>query len=341
VKLVDFKQYTATNISDAHTLADGSNPGGTSSSKLYCLATTCGSATIALPCQNTFTNTGTPYGSTTTFTTTGSLPNACAGDGGGGRMAYNSTYADSTTMAKDSMLMDIINGIENGDPFPVYDAQTRWALQYYVSSQNDSLNAATGYENAKAFAMADGAISAGDYATAQTLLNNVSPNNIIENNWQTVDNMVITKGANLDTGDVSSLQAIAIQCPQMGGNIVYNARAMLNNYYQRTITYNDNCGDNNDNRLASVNSAAIEKAQSIMVYPNPNNGSMTFSYKIKDDARLDISDLNGKLVGTYNLPAANYRFEVKNNNLKDGVYFYRISDAKNTVIKIGKIIVIQ
>jgi|GEM_PF-1045183 len=338
-------KWVSTDITDDQTLADHSNPGGTGTSKLYSTAATCTSTTTYLPCQNTQSS-GTTYSLTTTLiSTTGSLPCVCIGDCGSGRMAYNnSTYADSTLTAKDSMLMDLVNNIENGDPLPIYDTQTRWALQYYVSSQNANLNAATGYENAKAFAAVDGAISGSNYSQAQTLLNTINPNNTLENNWQLVDNITIKlQGNSLDSIDVSTLHNVAMQCPQKGGNIVYTARALLNNYYKNIIVYVDSCYDDNngDNRVASVNKTVADKPQTVTVYPNPNNGSMTFTYKIKDDARLEIMDLNGKLVGTYNLPATNYRFEVKSDNLKDGVYFYRVTDSKNIVVKIGKIIVMQ
>jgi hypothetical protein len=340
-----FNKYVSTDITDAHTLADNSNPGGAATSKLYCLAAACTATSTPLPCQNAYAGTGIPYAATvTTFSTTGSLPCACTGDCGGLRMAQNnSVYADSATMARDSMLMNMVNSIENGDPFPVYDMQTRWALQYYVSSQNSSLNPATGYENAQAFAAVDGAISGSNYGLAQTILSAITPNNTVENNWQLVDNLTIKlQSDSLDSADVAALKGVAIQCPLTGGNIVYTARALLNNNLKRAITYADNCIDNGDNnRTASINNTIIDKSSTVTVYPNPNNGSMTFAYKIKDDARLEISDLSGRLVGTYLLPAANNRFDVKNEYLKDGVYFYRVMDSKNTVVKIGKIIIIQ
>ena len=38
-----------------------------------------------------------------------------------------------------------------------------------------------------------------------------------------------------------------------------------------------------------------------------------------DDAHLEISDLNGRLAGTYFLPASSSQAEVKNEDLKNGV----------------------
>ena len=78
----------------------------------------------------------------------------------------------------------------------------------------------------------------------------------------------------------------------------------------------------------------------INLYPNPNNGTMMLDYNVKADANLEISDLSGRLVGTYFLPAAGTHAEVKNNELNNGVYIYRVT-SNGVVIKIGKIIVMQ
>jgi len=67
---------------------------------------------------------------------------------------------------------------------------------------------------------------------------------------------------------------------------------------------------------------------------------MMLDYNVKADANLEISDLSGRLVGTYFLPAAGTHAEVKNNELYNGVYIYRVT-SNGVVIKIGKIIVMQ
>jgi hypothetical protein len=80
--------------------------------------------------------------------------------------------------------------------------------------------------------------------------------------------------------------------------------------------------------------------EQISLYPNPNNGNMTFEYNIKEDAVLEISDLNGRLVGTYNLPALNSKMVVKGEGLINAIYMYRVT-SNGAVIKIGKIVVMQ
>ena len=78
----------------------------------------------------------------------------------------------------------------------------------------------------------------------------------------------------------------------------------------------------------------------INLYPNPNNGTMMLDYSINDDASLEITDITGNLVGTYNLPATETTMKVQSNNLQNGMYLYRVI-SNNVVIKLGKIVVMQ
>jgi hypothetical protein len=342
----------STSITDAQTLADNSDPSNaTTPSKLYCLAATCTGGSTPLPCQNNWINSGTAYLlGTTTFSTTGTAP-TCIGDGGGGRMAaghatvnsaQDSTAIDSTSLAA------MVTGIENSAPLPVYDAETRWAVQHFVSSLDSSIDAATGYDNAKTMAMANLAAAGGDYATALSISNAVVPTNLIETNWQQVNAIWLPKAADTtntyqySNTDISTLESIAPQCPLIGGSIVFKARAILSNYYGGVINYPNSCIDSSGNvaKTANINKASLPK-NTITVYPNPNNGHMTFAYTFKGEGHLEISDVNGNLVGSYILPEGSSHTEVKNNDLKNGVYFYRIMDANGVVLKIGKIVVMQ
>jgi len=62
----------------------------------------------------------------------------------------------------------------------------------------------------------------------------------------------------------------------------------------------------------------------INLYPNPNNGTMMLDYSINDDASLEITDITGNLLGTYNLPATETTMKVQSNNLQNGMYLYRV-----------------
>jgi len=330
-----------------HTLADNSNPSASPTSKLYCRTATCTGSTTYLPCANTYTNLGTPYVTgTTLISTTGSSSQHCASDGGGGggggRMAAPGINNNTDT----AYYQNIQNSIRNTtNRYPVYDVETRWALQHYLSSANPYMLAATGYENAQAFAMVDAKLADENYTAAQSLLNSIQPTNVIEQNWLTVSNIIIKQQNNnaLTNADVNALQHVAEQCYLTGGNIVWRARAILDCYYKTILNYPDLCVANNSIARLNAATSGIENPytnQLVNFYPNPNNGKMTFEYTITNDASLEISDLNGRLVGTYFLPAYNNVAEVRNEDLKNGIYMYRVI-SNGIVIKIGKIIIMQ
>ncbi|MGZ3862718.1 MAG: T9SS type A sorting domain-containing protein, partial [Bacteroidia bacterium] len=332
-----------TDISIAQTLTDASNP-GVGSSKLFCLASTCSSSVTPLPCTN-FTVAGsgaTPYGASTLSVTTGSSPGLCTSEGGTGRMTNNANVQDAS--ADSSSLVALLNFT---DSLPAYTHETYWATQYYVSSANNSINAVQDYENAKGFALVDGAMTSGDYSTAQNLLNAITTKNAVENNWKTVDGILIAQGLNnndsLNTNDISSLTSVAQQCPMSGGSIVWKARALINKYYMTVINYSGDCPDlsgNNGERKSNGISSHVIANPTFNLYPNPNNGNLFLDYIIGKDANLEIVDINGNLVGTYNLPTTRTRVEVRNENLQNGVYLYRII-SNNNMIKFGKIVVMK
>jgi len=232
-------KYT-TSITDVQTLVDASNPGTSLTSKLYCLVSTCTLATTPLPCQNTQIGSITSYTTggiyQSLYTTTGFSPNLCAADCGPAcrtMASANQTYSDSTTT--DSILTAMVDGVENGPPLPVYDDETRWAVQYYVSGLDTTIAAASNYTNAKTMAIANAASGNADYATSQGINSNIIPTNIIETNWQQVNSIWLRKVSDTTyqytSADSSTLESIAAQRPLSGGSIVYKARAIVNAFY--------------------------------------------------------------------------------------------------------------
>ena len=351
-------QFGNSSLSSAQTLCDNSNPGiSGSTSILYNLAATCASSvtTTYLPCVNSFTNTPsvayTASGGTVTLSAVGGTGyNTCTSEGGTGRMMASDTLdqasSNSIDVPSDSLLQSYL---VYGGTLPVYDYETHWAKQYLVNKIRPAIAASNTYANAKAFALVDAAMANGNYTSAQNMNNAISPNNVIERNWQRVDNAILKQqsGDTLNQSDITALQPIAAQCPLSGGRIVNRARAILNAYYRNIIAYPNDCPVNYG---AGSVSSRIENTgpgitnavpiQTVNLYPNPNNGTMMLDYSINDDARLEITDITGNLVGAYNLPATGTTMKVQSNNLQNGMYLYRVI-SNNVVIKLGKIVVMQ
>ena len=69
--------------------------------------------------------------------------------------------------------------------------------------------------------------------------------------------------------------------------------------------------------------------QWVKVYPNPANNNITIPYYIpkKSNAIIEIIDISGKIVQSYNLgqiPIGSHKQIINTTNMEIGVYFYRL-----------------
>lgn len=346
--------FNNSTISSYQTLCDASNPGAGTMSRLYTQAPTCTTTSTYQPCTNGQVA-GTAYtasgGTVTLLSASGNSTYTCVagGGGGGGRMAGSATTGGVVINdQKDSLRAELDSMIMSNIPYASYDYETHWAMQYYVNSVDTGVHVMQGYDNAKRFALVDGQLALGNYAQAQNLNNSIIPSGTIENNWKTVNSLAIgnAPGTNyvFSQNDITALRGIAAQCPLTGGSIVYRARTMLNNYYGTILEYPDVCPINagNDGGGVQRNTGINEhKAPNqFVLYPNPNRGDMTLEYKITQNATLEITDISGKLVGKYNLPADSFKIQITNERMENGIYLYRVL-ANSSILKAGKIIVMK
>jgi len=333
---------TSTHFAGAQTLSDGSAPATSPTSKLYESASSC----TLTPCTNTVSIvTGSVAYATSTSLLSASGLNTliCASDGSGGGGGGSGRMAQTdTTGTNDSMKIVLLDMLINNGTLSAYDYETRWALHHQIHSIMPGINVNTGiYANAKSFAQVDIKLGASDYIGAKNLLNAISPTNVIEQNHMTVDKILIKLHSDtLNTNDVSALKSVASQCHLTGGSIVWRARALVNSYYKNIIYFADVCPTANGARLAGIANGNSDNKQLVTVYPNPNNGSMIIEYSISNDAVLDITDINGKLVGRYNLSAAGTTLNITNDKLENGIYIYHVTGGNN-YSNTGKIVIMK
>ncbi len=72
----------------------------------------------------------------------------------------------------------------------------------------------------------------------------------------------------------------------------------------------------------------------IAVYPNPTNGNLSIAYSLGEfkSIKLEIFDVQGKLMSTYNLNPEDKTINIDNLNLGNGVYFYSIKGDEKTLM---------
>jgi hypothetical protein len=186
-------------------------------------------------------------------------------------------------------------------------------------------------------------IELGLFNEALTLNSSIFASNIVEQNLQTANNMLLKKLTNYNYsytgGDIVELNLIAAQCEMEGGKGVILARNILMQLSKGIIAFANNCnsngriGDDTEQRTGNTE-------DNFTLYPNPNDGNFTLNYTIALDAQLNITDVTGKVICTYNLLSNANSIEVNCKELSNGCYLYNIL-LGGSVIKSDKIIIIK
>lgn len=151
---------------------------------------------------------------------------------------------------------------------------------------------------------------------------------------QNAYNALYINGIN-SKADLDNLSSIADLCPQLYGNAVYQARALLQSITYVGKVYADSCDNSKvrkemwlDDEPTSVSLTGDVQAK---LYPNPNNGSFTLAYDLKknNDAEVLIYDVTGKVVYKTSLDNLDNMKQINTNNLHNGIYFIQLIHDKN------------
>ena len=86
----------------------------------------------------------------------------------------------------------------------------------------------------------------------------------------------------------------------------------------------------------------INNTASLGLFPNPSKGNLNLKYKLKptDKGEIIIYDIAGKLIGRYEINAANNQMLISNEQLNNGIYFYHII-LNNKVVQNDKLVIIK
>jgi uncharacterized repeat protein (TIGR03803 family) len=183
-----------------------------------------------------------------------------------------------------------------------------------------------------------------NYTLAQSLNNSIIPQCVIEQNHKDVKSIFFSTLANgvdsLDSTQINTLWNIAKQCPFEGGRAVYEARYMLNYFYNTAIAFEDSCSGQGQSDKP-VKKPVLNKIINAAVYPNPANSLLT--------VELDLQPNETGFICIYNSMGEQVRCETLKNNittlpisdLSMGIYYYRITDLDDNLIKSDKVMIIH
>jgi len=259
---------------------------------------------------------------------------------------YYEVYQTEAQYRNQQLVYDLI---DNGEINTTQNLQ-----DFYNQQQNGSFSNMAGINNA---------IAQADYATAQNLNNNLSTNNTIEVYQKSVNELllkylqhkpqsiitgtlaipVFTYNPIFDDTELIELTTIANSCLDKYGNVVTQARVLLNNTLNRVLDFEDNCNPEYNQRKGKPQvTKPISSNIEAMLYPNPNNGNMILEYDlgVEPKGKINIFDMTGKLIDTYELQNSSGKLEINEEHLNSGIYYYSIFiNEKNT--KTDKIVIIK
>jgi hypothetical protein len=141
-------------------------------------------------------------------------------------------------------------------------------------------------------------------------------------------------------GQAETIHQIATMCPSLGGSAVYKART-LNALLNDTLEYNDELTCLQQGVLYRLAQTTIKQEVSeIQVFPNPSTNQLTIKYSNAEayPLHIEIMDALGRTTSNTMLNSSPAVLSSEITNLATGVYFYRIIDNANTIVKQDKLV---
>jgi sugar lactone lactonase YvrE len=183
-------------------------------------------------------------------------------------------------------------------------------------------------------------------------MNTLTPASNIEANLQTVGQIVLnarsTGTTTLTSTQIAALQTLANKCPYTDGVGVYQARSVLAFYTGDFTIYNDEgCGSGHGGhghikKIEGTGNGDTTKNIFFNLYPNPSNGSFNLVYNLGNETtgKFEIFNDISMEIGEYLLNSSSGLLQISNQNLRQGVYFYKVF-TDTGIKKVGKIVIIR
>lgn len=132
----------------------------------------------------------------------------------------------------------------------------------------------------------------------------------------------------LGAGDLDILRLIAAQCPQEGGDAVYEARALVHHFSGETYD-NSACEVEERDQKAVANSFS-----NIRIYPNPASDALRLE-GVEAGSTLELYSMEGRLLRTLEIVQP----VVSLHDLKSGIYLVRVKNPVGELIHHQKLVV--
>jgi hypothetical protein len=128
------------------------------------------------------------------------------------------------------------------------------------------------------------------------------------------------------------LADIANQCPIEGGDAVYYARSILENYQNR-VEYDDEA-------ICTIaeNRSGTKHAYNSMVLPNPSSGLLN-TWHGSDASTIEVYNLYGHLIKSYK--ADGLHLNINLGQEASGIYILKVLDRDNVLLSAHRVILVK
>lgn len=174
-----------------------------------------------------------------------------------------------------------------------------------------------------------------DSATGVRIADDSATDFIVQNYQQFYRLYINYETGTFSTEDSTRLFALAQLCPEVNGTVVYQARALYSGIFNDYSMYNDDSCMNADSTYIGErhSETGTQNEQEYMLWPNPNNGSISLGQTIPDNkpVKAEIWNEVGMAVYQDELQFSGGRDQLHMMNAAPGLYLLRLTDSKNRV----------
>jgi hypothetical protein len=160
---------------------------------------------------------------------------------------------------------------------------------------------------------------------------------VYETNERTVNDIFLNTVAqgiyDFTSSQRDSLNAIANQCPKMGGSVVYKARALYQLVEERNYNDQDICFPSHSALVNGTGDDVHTASSSIVsIYPNPADDELVvvLDEKVKAD-RVEIVSLGGQPVLVRNIGEQLHKVTLPIGGIPVGIYFVELKNGSRRV----------
>jgi uncharacterized repeat protein (TIGR01451 family) len=143
----------------------------------------------------------------------------------------------------------------------------------------------------------------------------------------------------MNTAQVTTMQQIAATNTLAGGKAEVAVQIATN---QKTVHAIADIHTSHSMFVPDQEDTPEQEITKAKLYPNPNNGTMSFEYELKDNDKGEFSiyDITGRKIADYELATGNKTMTVSETNLNNGIYFYTYK-INGSVEQSEKIVIIK